>query len=176
MCTTSQYVYACLHTASYRFRTSICRNPAKASCRIRDENCFLPYSCPKCAGKLRLRNGKLARERITGQTDPNTMIAKMTWHVPSRCFIDTGFRNLNPFGTEVEKSSEHRAGPGSSLSHICKVPPTVNERSADGGQPRQSSPCCTESTRTGAYQATRLEGVRDRRRGRIVDSFCGSWW
>ena len=179
MCTTSQYLYICLHAASYRFRTSICRNPASASCRIRDENSFLPYACPKCAAKSRTRNGKQATERIKQQVDTSIMIAKLTWYIPSRCFIDTGFQNLNPFGTEVERKSDRLADPRSPLSPISKVPLTMDERSANvrgAGQPRQPSPCCLKSTRTGAYQATRLEGVEDRQRGRILDSFCRSWW
>ena len=177
MCTTSQYLYICSHPASYRFRTGICRNPTSSSCRIRDENAMLPYACPKCAAKSRTRNGKQANERERQNTDITIMVAKKTWYIPSRCFIDIGFQNLDPFGTGIEAESVDQAGPQSPLSAISKVPLIRDGRTAnDGttGPPRQPSPCCLKSRRMGAYQATRLEGMEDRQRGRIVDSFCGS--
>jgi hypothetical protein len=179
MCITSQYLYICLHPASYRFRTSICRNPASSSCRIRDENSALPYACPKCAVKLRIQKRKQATEQIQRNTDINIMVAKKTWYIPSRCFIDTGFQNLDPFGTEVKTESTEHSSLRSPPSPIPKVPLIVDERYVnvwDAKPPRQPSPCCLKSARVGAYQATRLEGIEDRQRGRIMDSFCGSMW
>ena len=179
MCTTSQYLYNCLHPASYRFRTCVCRNPASSSCRVRDENSFLLYTCPKCASKSRTRNGKQASGRNKQDIDINIMVAKKTWHVPSRCFIDTGFRNLDPFRTQTKIEAANNAGLQSPQSTISKAPlimdgSNTNARNAE--QLRQPSPCCLKSGRLGAYQATRLEGIEDRQRGRIMDSLCGSLW
>lgn len=175
MCTTSQYLYNCSHPASYRFRTSICRDPASSTCRIRDENSFLPYTCTKCAAKTRTRKG--ADERSRYSTDIKIMVAKKTWHIPSRCFVDAGFQNLDPFGTGIETETPNRARPQSLLISTPGGPLTMDETGISDralGHPRDPSPCCLKSSRIGAFQATRLEGVEDRQRGRIVDSFCGS--
>lgn len=178
MCKTTQYLYLCSHSATYRFRTSICRNPAASSCRIRDENSILPYACSKCTARTRTRNGRQAGERIRQSTDINIIVAKNIWYIPSRCFIDTGFQSLDPFGTGSEAESDDQAGSQSPLSPISRVPLIMDGSRANNiatRQPRQPSPCCVKSRRMGAYQATRLEGIEDRQRGRIVDSFCGSW-
>jgi hypothetical protein len=178
MCTTSQYLYVCFHAASYRFRTSICHSPASSSCHIRDENSILPYACSKCGVRSRTRNGKHASKRARQQTDISIMVAKKIWYIPSRCFIDTGFQTLDPFGTGIEAESTDQADPRSPLSPIFKVPLIMDATSIKArgtGKPQQPSPCCLNSRRNGAYQATRLEGLEDRERGRIVDSFCGSW-
>jgi hypothetical protein len=178
MCATSQYLYLCSHPASYRFRTSVCRNPASSSCRIHDENSVLPYACPKCSAKSCTQNSKKTSERIRQTTDINIMVAKKVWCIPSRCFIDNGFQNLDPFGTGIKAESADQTGLQSPLSPVSKVPLFMDGTKASNiaiGQPRQLSPCCLKSRRMGAYQATRLEGLEDRQRGRIVDSFCGSW-
>ncbi len=179
MCTTSQYLYNCSHPASYRFRTSMCHNPTSSSCRIRDQNSFLPYTCTKCATKTRTRRGKQADERSRYSTDINIMVAKKTWYIPSRCFVDAGFQNLDPFGTGIETENGSQAGPRSPLTSIPGGPLIVHETSNNyrsTGLPRNISPCCLKSSTMGAYQATRLEGLDDRQRGRIMDSFCGSWF
>jgi hypothetical protein len=178
MCVTNEYIFSCKHPASYRFRTSICRNPASSSCRIRDENSMLPYACPKCAAKSRTRNGKRENERIRQRQDINIMVARKIWYIPSRCFIDTGFQNLDPFGTGFGVETVDQARAKTPLSPISKIPLIMDGRSASANiaaQVPQPSPCCLRSRRMGAYQATRLEGIEDRQRGRIVDSFCGSW-
>ena len=179
MCTTSQYLYNCSHPASYRFRTSICRDPASSTCRIRDENSFLPYTCPKCAAKTRTRKGKQADERSRYSTDIKIMVAKKTWHIPSRCFVDAGFQNLDPFGMGIETETANRARPQSPLTPTPGGPLTMDETGISDRaheHPRHLSPCCLKSSKMGAYQATRLEGVEDRQRGRIMDSLCGSWF
>ncbi len=179
MCTTSQYLYNCSHPASYRFRTSMCHHPATSSCRIRDENSFLPYTCVKCAAKNRTRKGTQADERSRYSTDINIMVAKKTWYIPSRCFVDTGFQNLDPFGTGIEAENGGQTGPQSPLASIPGGPLIVHETSTNyrsSGFPRNLSPCCFKSSTMGAYQATRLEGLDDRHRGRIMDNFCGSWF
>lgn len=172
MCTTSQYLYFCSHPASYRFRTGICPNPASSSCRIRDENCVLHFPCHRCSAKTRSMG-----ERSKRTTDTNIMIAKNTWHIPSRCFIDIGFQNLDPFGTGIPTESADQADSPPPLSPISRVPLFMSAKSTNmimGEGLRKPSPCCLKSRRMGAYQATRLEGLGDRHRGRIVDSFCGS--
>lgn len=179
MCTTSQYIYNCFHPASHRFRTLVCRNPASSSCRVRDENSFLPSSCPKCAANPRIRSKEQASGRSKQDTDLHIMIAKKTWHIPSRCFIDIGFQNLDPFRTETKTEGADDAGLRSARSTLSKGPLIMNGRSAhawNAEQSRKPSPCCLKSARSGAYQATRLEGVEDRQRGRIMDSLCGSLW
>lgn len=178
MCTTSQYVYICSHPASYRFRTNICRNPVSSSCRIRDENAVLPYTCCKCVAKTRTRNGRRAGEEIRQRTDVSIMVAKKTWYIPSRCFVDIGFQNLDPFGKGHEAESAYQADPRAALpieSKISTILDATTQTNVATSQSRQPSPCCCRSKRMGAYQATRLEGVEDRQWGRIVDSFCGSW-
>ncbi|KAF7505650.1 hypothetical protein GJ744_000585 [Endocarpon pusillum] len=178
MCTTSQYLYNCSHPASYRFRTSTCRDPASSTCRIRDENSFLPYTCTKCAANTRTRKGKLETdERNRYSTDVKIMVAKKTWHIPSRCFVDAGFQNLDPFGVGIETETPNRARLQSPLTSIPGGALTMDETGISDrvlGHPRDLSPCCLKSSGRGAYQATRLEGVEDRERGRIVDSFCDS--
>jgi len=177
MCTTNQYLYVCAHPASYRFRTSICRNPASTLCHIRDGNSVLPYRCTKCEAKASTRNARQATERARQRTDINIMVAKNTWHVPSRCFIDIGFQNLDPFGVGNQKKKVEQADPRPTLSPITRVPSTLDGKRASrivADPPRQPSPCCLKGTKMGAYQATRLEGVEDRQRGKIMDSFCRS--
>lgn len=177
MCTTSQYLYNCSHPASYRFRTSMCHNPASSSCHIRDENSVFPYTCTKCAAKIRTRKGKQAAERSRYSTDVNIMVAKKTWYIPSRCFVDAGFQNLDPFGTGIEREISGHAGPQSSLISIAGRASVMDETATNykSARPsRQLSPCCLRSSTMGAYQATRLEGLEDRQRGRIMDSLCGS--
>lgn len=72
------------------------------------------------------------------------------WYIPSRCFIDIGFKNLDPFDTGRNVESGHKKGKS------------------------RLSECCARARRDGVYQATRLEGIEFRVRGKIVDSKCGS--
>ena len=178
MCTTNQYVYTCSHPAAYRFRTGICCNPASRSCRIRDENFVLPYTCPRCAAKARTQNGKERIEQIRQKPDNNILVAKKTWYIPSRCFIDSGFQNLDPFGTGLETEGADQAGrrPAfSSISKLSSIREGTNANDEFMKKSQQPISCCLESRRMGAYRATRLEGLGDRVGGKIVDSLCRSW-
>jgi hypothetical protein len=184
MCTTTRYLYLCSHPATYRFRTSLCplakstSNPTSPvptysnrthyysapKCRIADTNTYLPAACPKCAGKSRTRNGKQAGEQIRKMLDREGVVKRVDWYVPSRCFIDAGFSNLDPFGTGLKDAKAGEFAEGE-----------MEEQGQGQGRRRQPSPCCEKARRMGPYQSTRLEGEEDRMRGRIVDSFCGSW-
>lgn len=178
MCTTDQYIYICSHPAAYRFRTAICRNPTSHQCRIRNENSVLPYTCPKCAAKTGARNGNQVVEKIRQRTDIDIMVVKKTWYIPSRCFIDTGFQNLDPFGTGLEAERANQAHRQPSVLFTSRPLSSSNGARANVevmGEPRQPSPCCPKSKRIDAYPAMRLEGLGGREMGRIVDSFCEGW-
>ena len=111
------------------------------------------------------------------------------WHVPSRCFVDVGFCNLDPFGVgeNLENAAEAAVRPqraeispaGTHVELVASKSPVQTDRLeswkwARGDDKWRLSPCCLQQTRNGAYQATRLEDREERIRGRIMDSFCES--
>ena len=119
MCTTSQYFYSCAHPATHRFRNSLCaraRNPrgtSRARCRIRDDNENLSYPCPRCHQRaereevLHRSPVGVKRTKIPGRREVHTLemrhVREAVWFVPSRCFIDIGYSNLDPFGVGEEE-------------------------------------------------------------------------
>lgn len=117
MCTTTQYLYACQHPATHRFRNSVCpyvSRPAnrqnalaKNVCRIIDQNTILPHDCETCEDRK-------ARAKAQGSSSgswrsglnvfgprqvPEKDLYQDTWYIPTRCFVDVGFQTLDPFGT-----------------------------------------------------------------------------
>ena len=202
MCTTKQYLYTCSHAATHRFRTRICAAlPNRLACAIRDENDFVPYVCATCATKGRSGCLSLARRNAALEIADAVEEYHDTWFVPSRCFVDVGFRTLDPFrgkddgaGGVAIRSSPSPSPPqpepnlttvGNAPASLVDASPAVRSRDAvDGGerrgpvvngqQKRQFSTCCLRARQGGAYEATRLEGCEDRICGRIADSFCSS--
>lgn len=167
MCKTTQFIYSCNHVASHQFRSSVCGS--QPYCHIIDDEAILPYPCRAC--KRRAHKSPSPRCDVTSESgqesdardfevgspwsdgfdlDLPQEFQNKRWYIPSRCFVDIGFRNLDPFNTgrSVEKGHK-RAKPW-------------------------PSPCCARARRDGVYQATRLEGIEFRIRGKIVDSKCGS--
>lgn len=122
-----------------------------------------------------------------GPLPPSLLTA--TWHMPSRCFVDAGFRTLDPFGSGVSQEDlaepllrSHRAEISPLGGHMQTVANSetvqIQQRGtwkfAEGNDIGPLSLCCQRETRNGAYHATRVEGLDERVNGRIVDSFCRS--
>lgn len=131
MCTTKQYFFTCQHTASHRFRNSLCSE--QPQCRIRDESIVVQSLCKRCqihhdlAGQQRQRRRGRSRspsklttqlplhESRTRERETPDKIWRAAeediWVVPRRCFVDIGFRTLDPFGTN---NARVRAGSSNS--------------------------------------------------------------
>ena len=184
MCSTTQYLYSCSHPATHRFRNSRCPTPNSRSCRIRDGNLYLPQMCRYCLARGRSKPLFNLLPPPYKTAPDGQEVYNEEWHVPSRCFVDIGFRTLDPFGTGQDAGSPEQT---------LRVSPqklnfdTLTELVAMGeidccGQlkawprklRREPSPCCLKERRLGAFEATRLEGYQDRLEGRIIDSACVS--
>ncbi len=194
MCATTQYLFNCLHPATHCFRTNVCRGVGHRNCHISDRHKMLPYPCRDCAHKpQKMRrdfplSGLPAGYQATGDEPANEI-----WVVPTRCFVDIGFRTLDPFRTRHVVSGLARPAAMSQglgavpRESLCETTQFAEDRSVDyevrpcryshvdgTKENRELSPCCMRQRRYGAFQATRLEGYDDRIRGKIVDSFCQS--
>ena len=191
MCTTNQLIYVCSHQATHRFRTGVCKKANRERCNIHDDTEILSFHCKNCAVQINRKRRRCGdgRNRSLLKQDalPNRLL-NATWHVPSRCFVDVGFRTLDPFGAGDDQESAAEAGLRSQRAEISpfgthvelvasRSPVETDQRGCwkfVGSQKCRPSPCCMAETRQGAYQATRLEGREERVRGRIMDSFCES--
>ena len=194
MCRTTQYLFNCLHPATHCFRTGLCRIVGNRKCHISDHHKLLPHPCRECAHKPQRLRTELAMGNLpAGYLAMGDEPANEIWVVPTRCFVDIGFRTLDPFGTgdvvsELAKSGAMALGLGAvprelpcDATQVAKtgnmeydVLPCKYSHMEVVPQKRQLSPCCLRQRRYGAFQATRLEGYEDRIRGKIVDSFCQS--
>ena len=190
MCKTIRYLYLCSHPATYRFRTALCSTPNRRKCRVRDDSLILPYACSRCEARNKTRAGRAWANLTRRCRDVEAEAKEQIWYVPSRCFVDVGFRTLNPFETGVDEidpcSSPRRpplsAGIVSPLSELAMVAQLGMRDVAGRGRlcamaahdKRQPSPCCLRERKMGAFKATRLEGSEYRIRGKIIDSFCKS--
>lgn len=167
MCTTTQFVYSCAHPASHQFRSSICGQ--QPHCKITDTDAILPHACRACKRRALRRWNSRLHDMVRSRQESDVRdfeigspwsdgfdlelpkdLQNKRWYIPSRCFIDIGFSNLDPFDT----------GRGVEEGHQKSKP--------------WASTCCDRARRDGVYQATRLEGPEYRIRGKIVDSKCGS--
>lgn len=179
MCTTTQYLFQCSHAASHRFRNAVCDAKGTPECQLRDLNSVLPEPCHRCTVTARawpilnVLNLKPNKEQELYQD---------TWHIPSRCFIDCGFGNLDPFGAE---EGDFPALPEQKPKRRKSVRLWEQFGNKDGDGPysqlvakvkrsKRTSPCCVDESEYGAFEATRLEECEDRVESRIVDSHCES--
>ena len=193
MCTTNQIVFKCSHRATYRYRTSVCQTASRRKCYIWDQTSVLPFPCRNCVvpdrqNRRRCGGGGLKESSQQEGGLPYRLLDE-TWHVPSRCFVDVGFKTLDPFGMgEDRKNATETAVPSQRaeispfrmhVELVASRSPVRTDQSgswkcARGIEKWRLSSCCLQETRNGAYQATRLEDWGDRLRGMIADSFCES--
>jgi hypothetical protein len=192
MCTTNQVLFVCSHQATHRFRTSVCRQANRGKCKIYDATEILSFPCMDCAAIVNDKRRKCGdgHDRPFQEQGPlPNRFLNITWHVPSRCFVDAGFQSLDPFGVLEGRGNAaqtlaqlHRGGfspLGTHIEPVANRSPVLTDergrwRASKGNQNWQLSSCCLRETRAGAYQATRLECREERSNGRIMDSFCES--
>ena len=193
MCTTNQVVFKCSHRATHRYRTNVCQTANRRECWIWDQTSVFPFPCRDCVvpdRQKRRRCGGGGCNESSQQEGrlPDRLLDEM-WHVPSRCFVDVGFKTLDPFGvgndrknvdgTAVQSQRAELSPFGTHVELVASGSPVQTDqigswKCARGIEEWRLSSCCLQETRNGAYQATRLEDRGDRPRGIIADSFCGS--
>lgn len=186
MCTTRRYLYLCCHPATNRFRNTACDNHSGRGCRPRDFNVYLAYPCRECC-----KNGMQSVDTGVDKTD---FVFSDTWYIPSRCFIDSGFRTLDPFQDEPMSSLpstpvitsvvDPPSRPGSCIAPPETTPPFTPFWLKDElslyrklfrrvtKRKQALSTCCAREKRNGPVQRTRLEGRDFRRAGKIVENRC----
>ena len=180
MCITKQYLFNCGHEATHRFHSDMCPTARTRSCCIRDVNEWLSFPCRKCA-----RNGHGGWKRYCAGLQQDSDTYNDVWHVPSRCFVDVGFKTLDPFAREPRSEpvspmspapAPTEATPARKRQSMWASFPSSNRCSwlLEKMRLKHSSPCCESSAQKGAFQAVRLEGCNDRIEGRIVDNHCES--
>jgi hypothetical protein len=192
MCSTIQYLFSCGHPATHRFRNQQCPQSTGRVCRIRDTNKLLVGECRKCLIEREQRQREVNRSG-TKDLAPR---CEDTWYVPTRCFIDVGFRSLDPFNAEPASEPASPLSPLVPLTPLTPLTPPLipaakTESAWDGlptGKPDRSpierlfprlckkrrSPCCKDKTLADAFQAVRLEDFDARIEGRIMDNHCES--
>jgi hypothetical protein len=180
MCVTVQYLFNCGHEATHRFRTNMCPIARSRDCRIQDTNKWLGFPCRRCA---KSRHSSWKRYCAGAHADSDQFVDH--WAIPSRCFVDVGFRTLDPFAKEVRSVPVSPLTPNAPSLGLPRARKTqsmwVSNPASDvcvrfmaRMKLKRSSPCCDSSTSKGAFQAVRLEGCRDRIEGRIVENHCES--
>lgn len=185
MCTTVQYLFRCGHPATHRFRNQLCQQSKCRVCRIKDTNKFLEGECRKCQQMPQQRQQSFRFKEPAAFED--------TWFIPTRCFVDIGYRTLDPFhsGTEPKDDS---ISPSTSMPPPLPISPvTPKTESAWGAltspkseksplerffprlrRHKKTGPCCDELSLEDALQAVRLEDFEARIEGRIMDNHCES--
>ena len=178
MCTTVRYYFSCDHPATHRYRNHTCDVSHSRACRLKDTNRRLKFQCRRCL----LRQGikvQIPAEREVPQPDD-------VWHIPARCFVDVGFRTLDPFGEDRSQPVSPLSPAPSIRSPRTQKRPTTWPRSPKDDQGKcakllakvmrfqKVSPCCEERARRGAIPAVRLEELENRVEGRLLDDHCES--
>jgi len=185
MCITVQYFFCCGHPATHRFRNQLCQQSEGRSCRIRDTNKFLEGQCRRCAQDYE----KQKRRQQSRVRDPK--VFEDTWYIPARCFVDIGYRTLDPFRAEADIDLVSLLTTISPSLPVSPVTPKTG--SVWGALPslkaekgpvarifpvfrrhKKASPCCDEISVADAFQAVRLEDYNARVEGRITDNHCES--
>jgi hypothetical protein len=178
MCTTVRYYFNCQHPATHRFRNNTCEFSNSRACRIRDANSQLKFPCRRCL----LRQG--FRRQIPAELECHEN--EQVWHIPSRCFVDVGFRTLDPFADDASEPVSPKSPATTILSPMTQKPVSpwprspMDERSkcaklfAKVMRFQKVSPCCEERTRRGAIPAVRCEELNTRIEGRVMDDDCES--
>jgi hypothetical protein len=185
MCTTRRYIFSCSHPATHRFRNSLCSDPGARGCQVMDYNILLKYPCPKC----KQRGFASDHDGWTPPKDNGD-----TWYIPSRCFVNVGFRTLNPFEEKAvneEEGGDDESTPRTSTASTLR-PSMEEEDLAPDERPsnwpmetarekdtktlrnllkrmtvRKPSPCCVTEARQGAIEVCRIESRHQRIRGQI---------
>ena len=176
MCTTRRYHFLCSHPATHRFRNEVCESPSVRGCLVKDFTVYLRHPCQKC------RNRGMASMH-TGEQEPEY---GDVWHIPSRCFVDVGFRKLDPFREEENSEPESSTAftPRESIDQDPLTPPLTPTKTRDAElnlcwrllrrlTMRKPSPCCVSERSRGALEATRIEG-RDYRVDGVIPARCES--
>lgn len=109
--------------------------------------------------------------------------------------MDVGFRTLDPFGPSAKGGALevdglaiaaqrlgviHRESPNEEVELLLESDVQSEEVPCTHLEARKSnvrgklSPCCVRQGRLGPEQATRLEEIEDRIRGKILDNMCQS--
>lgn len=174
---TTQYLFSCQHAATHRFRNDVCELSKLGDCHIKDTNRWLPFSCRRCASK------KLGRWRkhIAG-FDQSIEALNDVWYVPSRCFVDVGFSNPDPFKASCNSEGKVPCTTSPESSPTTQMPHSTCSESPSGctispnrlTQHKNPRLCCEATAKRGAFQAVRLEGRGDRVEGRICENHCKS--
>ena len=178
MCTTRRYLFLCSHPATHRFRNAVCASPSVRGCRIQDYNVYLRHPCKKCATRGMALTYTDAGDQQFAFDDE--------WHIPSRCFVNIGFRTLDPFNED--KASEpptptSPVEPPTTENLVSTLPLTIDASDNDRNlckrlfrrlTKKKPSPCCAREAQFGAYEAVRLEEREHRLGGRIRDNRCES--
>ena len=97
MCVTTQYFYCCWHPATRGFRNGVCPARKSQTCHVRHEHKMLTTMCRWCDSHDRSRPPfhLFAPDRSSDD------VFNDTWYVPSRGFVDIGFRTLDPFKVQA---------------------------------------------------------------------------
>lgn len=114
MCRVKQFVYSCGHPATESFRYRLCQSPGTTTCVAVDDQHNLNSPCARCirakAGRTAQDLQEFSEQTATGWEKTNRRVftngdsaLDFEWHVPSRCFVDQGFRSLDPFGDDKKK-------------------------------------------------------------------------
>lgn len=160
MCATIQYIFRCDHPATGRFRNELCASPGVRGCWTHDTTTYLRYPCKKCA----MQDVWMMTPVPVDDGPYND-----TWYIPSICFVDVGFRSLDPF------QDDRRSVPKTSTSDIDEslIPPEMvipeatpttaprrksfYKRLVDRLINKRPSPCCAEANQSGDFRDGGLE-------------------
>jgi hypothetical protein len=180
MCTTVQFFFSCGHQATHRFRNATCPTEYSKTCRVRDKNQWLKFMCRRCILRCQQQGVK-----VYVPTDADHKQYEDIWHIPSRCFVDVGFRNLDPF----QDTSSPPVSPTSPATTLAsprseKPPPTMRIFRDDRGKCarlmakvmrfNKVNQCCEDRGRKGAFPAVRVEGIENRHEGRMMEDRCSA--
>ena len=104
------------------------------------------------------------------------------WQIPSRCFVDIGFRTLNPFNEEKTSEARSPISPVKTptpdypvLISLLSPVASSNDRNLckrlfRRPTTKRPNPCCARGPQFGAYEAVRIEGLDNRIGGAIRDN------
>lgn len=181
MCTTVQYLFSCGHPAAHRFRNEACAVSRTRICHIKDTDSWLKFPCRRCFLICQANGAKVKTAEDAVHAPYNEI-----WHIPRRCFVDVGFRILEPFREDKSEPVSPTSPSPTILSPTTeKSAPTWAHFPRDDRNKcakllskvmrfRKISPCCEERARRGAFPAVRLEGRENRVGGRVMDDHCES--
>ncbi|KAK5050800.1 hypothetical protein LTR84_003359 [Exophiala bonariae] len=114
MCRVKQFAFSCGHPATESFRYRLCQAPGTETCMVIDDRYDLNSPCHRCirweARRTTQNFQEIENLTARGWEETNRRVfyngdsaLDFEWHVPSRCFIDVGFRSLDPFGDDKKK-------------------------------------------------------------------------